>query len=180
MIKKKITAWSAGCSTGEEPYTLSLVLHNYFKDMSGWDIKILASDINTEALENARKGIYSYQEVKNIPYNYLKTYFKMGTGSNQGLFKVKEVLQRPVEFKKINLASLGQQSLPGPFSIIFCRNVFIYFDHQLRAKVLRQFYQNLMPGGLLFVGHSESVDTSNQSLGKWRMVKHTIYEKLEQ
>ena len=89
-LKKEIRVWSAGCSTGEEPYTLAMVLDNYFQHKKDWNIKILASDINTETLSKASKGIYTDKEVEGIPYNYLTKYFQLGTGPNKGLFKVKD------------------------------------------------------------------------------------------
>jgi len=175
---RKIRAWSAGCSTGEEPYTLAMVLEDYFRGKKGWGVDILASDINTETLEKASRGIYRRQEVKGISYDYLRKHFKLGAGPNQGLFKVKENLQKMITFCQLNLASLENYPVGDPFDFIFCRNVFIYFDKPTRARVLRRFHQHLLPGGLLFLGHSESIDLTDEESGQWRSVKHTVYEKL--
>jgi len=174
----KIRAWSAGCSTGEEPYTLAMVLEDFFKGKKKWEFTILATDINTEALEKAQRGIYRQQEVKGISYDYLKKHFKLGTGPNQGLFKVKDNLQKMITFTQLNLASLEKYPVGDPFNFIFCRNVFIYFDRPTRARVLKRFYQHLLPGGRLFLGHSESIDLTDEESGRWRSVKHTVYEKL--
>lgn len=175
---KKIRAWSAGCSTGEEPYTLAMVLDDYFRGKNGWKVNILASDINTDTLESARRGIYRQQEVKGISYEYLKKHFKLGIGPNKGLYKVKENLQQKITFCQLNLASTEKYPITEPLDFIFCRNVFIYFDKQTRARVLRHFHHHLVPGGLLFLGHSESIDLSDETNGRWRSVKHTVYEKL--
>ncbi len=175
--EKAISAWSAGCSTGEEPYTLAMVLHNYFQGKK-WSINILASDVNTSVLEKALSGIYKKQEVEGIPYSYLKKYFKLGTGPNEGFFKVKKVLRDMVTFRRINLVSPGKNPAAGSLDLIFCRNVFIYFDQDTRQKILKHFYRSLLPGGLLFLGHSESINTLGKQGGKWRMLRHTVYKKI--
>lgn len=175
--KKNIRVWSAGCSTGEEPYTIAMVLNEYFSQKKSWKIKLLASDINTQTLEKAKAGIYSYKEVGDIPYGLLKKYFKLGIGENQGKFKVKEVLQRYVTFQQINLTGPQPYPINEPLDIIFCRNVFIYFDKQTQNNVLMRFYKHLKPGGILCLGHSESI---SQPAGQqmWKLVSRTVYEKL--
>lgn len=175
---KKIRVWSAGCATGEEPYTLAMVFHHFFAGKNGWDIKILASDVNTETLEKARKGVYSRQEVENVPFELLKKYFKLGTGSNQGYFKIKEVLQSLVEFRRINLTASQDYPISEPLDIVFCRNVFIYFDKETQSKVLQRYHSHLKPKGLLFLGHSESINTTTGLGNNWRQVGHTVYERL--
>ncbi|MGI6307910.1 MAG: CheR family methyltransferase [Dethiobacteria bacterium] len=176
--KKKIRAWSAGCSTGEEPYTIAMVLNDYFQGKKEWSINILASDVNTSVLEKARAGIYTQQEVEGIPYSYLKKYFKLGTGSNKGFFKVKKMLQDLVAFHWINLASPEKYPAAGFLDLIFCRNVFIYFDREIRSKILERFHRSLRPGGLLFLGHSESINTMDGRNGRWRVLRHTVYERI--
>lgn len=177
-LKKKIRAWSAGCSTGEEPYTLAMVLHDYFRNKREWTINILASDINTEVLGKARSGVYSHKEIEGIPYNYLKKYFKLGTGSNKGRFKVKKILRDLVDFQRINLASAEKYPSAKSMDMIFCRNVFIYFDRETRSHILERFHRGLRPGGLLFLGHSETVNTLGGQNGQWRMLRHTIYQRV--
>ena len=174
---KKLRVWSAGCSTGEEPYTLAMVLCNYFKNKKNWQIKILATDVNTEALHKGLKGIYSRKESEGIPYDCLKSYFKLGTGPNSGFFKANERLQALIDFRQLNLKGSGDYPLSDPCNIIFCRNVFIYFDKETRSRILRQFHRLLVPGGLLFLGHSESINTSSEESGRWRLLRHTIYQK---
>ncbi|NLJ56939.1 MAG: protein-glutamate O-methyltransferase CheR [Firmicutes bacterium] len=176
--KRKVRAWSAGCSTGEEPYTLAMVLHDYFQGKKGWSINILASDVNTDVLEKARRGLYSHKEIEGIPYSYLKKYFKLGTGSNQGFFKTKRMLQELVAFRRINLASAEKYPAAGSLDLIFCRNVFIYFDREVRRQILERFHRCLQPGGLLFLGHSESINTLGGQNGRWHMLRHTIYQRI--
>jgi chemotaxis protein methyltransferase CheR len=176
--EKKIRAWSAGCSTGEEPYTLAMVLHDYFRNKNKLSANILASDVNTAVLEKAFAGIYTRQDVEGIPYGYLKKYFKLGTGPNAGLFKVKKVLREPITFRRINLVSPEKYPAAGSLNIIFCRNVFIYFDRATRQNILEYFHRSLLPDGLLFLGHSESINTLGGQNGRWRMLRHTVYKKI--
>lgn len=175
--EKKIRAWSAGCSTGEEPYTLAMVLQDYFRGKREWSLNILASDINTAVLEKGALGMYSRQEVEGIPYNYLRKYFKLGTGPNEGYFKAKKMLRDLVAFRRINLVSPEKYPAAGSFNMIFCRNVFIYFDRETRRDILKRFHRCLQPGGLLFLGHSESINTLDERNGCWRVLRHTVYEK---
>lgn len=174
--KKTIRAWSAACSTGEEPYTLAMVLHNYFEKKKDWKIKILASDINTETLSKAENGIYTKDEVSDIPYNLLTKHFMLGTGENKGLFKVKDELKKLISFKQINLTGNKPFPIGDELNFIFCRNVFIYFDKETQGKVLSRFNDHLSRDGILFLGHSESIHTPG-SKDVWRLIRHTIYEK---
>ncbi len=175
---KQIRAWSAGCSTGEEPYTMAIVLNEFFSKKKGWKIKILASDINTETLKKAAEGVYSRKEVEGISYPLLKKYFKLGTGSNEGLFKVKDELKRLVTFRRVNLTAEEDFPIKQGLNFIFCRNVFIYFDKETQTRVLRKFNAHLVPGGVLMLGHSESINSTHGNPGNWRLLKHTIYEKI--
>ncbi|MGM0370630.1 MAG: CheR family methyltransferase [Bacillota bacterium] len=171
---KKIRCWSAGCSSGEEAYTLAILLAEFFSD--SWDLKILASDINTEVLTVAQQGIYHQRQVKKIPYDLLKKYFKLGTGENQGLFKVKAKLKNLIEFRRSNL---NQKHYPikSDLDFIFCRNVFIYFNSETQNKILNRFHHYLKAGGYLFLGHSESIDKDEQE-NKWQSIGKTIYKKV--
>jgi chemotaxis protein methyltransferase CheR len=175
---KKIRVWSAGCSTGQEPYTLSMTLHRFFQQKKGWDLKITASDINTDVLKKASEGTYGRHEVEDIPYDYLQKYFQLGTGQNKGLFRVKKSIREMVDFRQVNLASPVKYPVSEPLDIIFCRNVFIYFDKETRNKILYRFYRCLKPGGVLFLGHSESINALNGEAGSWRLIRHTVYDRL--
>lgn len=175
---KKIIGWSAGCSTGEEPYTIAMILDQYFSSRSGWRIKIYASDVNTSALDQAKRGIYKEAIVKTIPYHLLKNYFKMGVGPNQGFFQAKDKLKKLIHFCPINLTR--EKEFPDEtLNFIFCRNVFIYFDRQTQHKILKAFHRCLLPKSILFLGHSESINAkSYHETGTWRPLKHTIYQRV--
>ncbi|MGF7186313.1 chemotaxis protein methyltransferase CheR [Desulfitispora alkaliphila] len=175
---KTLRVWSAACSTGEEPYTIAMVLSEYFANKPKWNYKILASDINTETLKKASSGIYTKKEVEEIPYNMLKKYFQVGTGQNSGLFKIKDIVRNNISFRKINLTAEKEYPIQSALDIIFCRNVFIYFSRETQAKVLNRYYEHLKPGGLLFLGHSESIGTAQELREKWAFKRHTIYERL--
>ena len=175
---RPLKVWSAGCSTGQEPYTLALVLNEFFTSVPRRDFWITASDINTDVLKKAAEGLYQWEEVNEIPYGWLKKYFKLGTGPNSGLFKVKDILRKKVNFKYFNLAVPGgNQKAETIYDIIFCRNVFIYFDQETKANVIKMFYNRLSPGGCLFLGHSESLNINDRSIGQWSIQQHTVYRK---
>ncbi|MCK8816823.1 protein-glutamate O-methyltransferase CheR [Natroniella sulfidigena] len=173
---KRVRIWSAACSTGEEAYSVAIVAADYFRD-KGWKIEILASDINTEVLSVAKRGVYSKEQVKKIPYHLLTDYFKLGVGPNQGLLKVKEKLSKMITFYRINLAADRSYPIAEPLDIILCRNVFIYFNQETQNEIINRFYQHLTEGGLLLMGHSEKINLLNQG-SKWELIRPTIYQKL--
>lgn len=175
--KKELRIWCAACSTGEEPYTAAMVVDQYFKRKQGWSYKILASDINTEVLETAKEGIYLLKEAKDMPYQLLKTYFMLGKNENAGLVKVKNQLKAAIQYEQINLNKEGEYPASFRPHLVFCRNVFIYFDRLTRVEMTRRFHQLLPRGGLLFLGHSESIALSDETLGSWKSVHQTVYEK---
>ncbi|GAB6098550.1 protein-glutamate O-methyltransferase [Halanaerocella petrolearia] len=172
---RKIRCWSAGCSSGQEPYTLAIVLADFFNN-SDWDSRILATDINTEVLKIAKQGIYSKRQVKNIPYDTLVKYFKLGTGKNKNLFKLKRRLKQIVNLRRLNL-NQSEYPIKSKLDFIFCRNVFIYFEKETRNKILHRFYHHLRKGGYLFLGHSESI-RQNEQVNNWKLVAKTTYQKL--
>ncbi len=175
---RPLKIWSAGCSTGQEPYSLAIALNEFFAAYPGRDFHITATDINTDVIQKAAQGIYIWEEVNDIPYDLLKKYFKLGTGPNAGLFKVKEAINRKVSFKFLNLVDFGSDyPVQGPFDLIFCRNVFIYFDQATKSSIVKRFYDKLCPGGCLFLGHSESLNLNEPRNGKWSIQQHTVYMK---
>lgn len=177
-LPKKLRIWSCACSTGEEPYTIALTLLEYFKNKKGWKLEILASDINTEALKQATMGIYKKEEVFDIPYPLLTKYFLLGKGENEGLLKVKDQVKSMITFKRMNLAMNEKYPIKEPLHIIFCRNVFIYFNKETQEKIIRRFYNLLENDGLLILGHSESI-SKQSDVGNWQLVHQTIYQKRE-
>lgn len=155
-ISDKIIVWSAGCSSGEEPYTLAMVL-NDFAEKYNVDYKILATDISTRVLEKARHAIYEHERVEPVPLNLRKKYLLRGKGEKKELVRVKQELRSMVEFRRVNLM---EERLPVPegIAVIFCRNVMIYFDRVTQRDVVSRFCRHLMPGGYLFTGHSETLN----------------------
>lgn len=164
--------WSAGCSTGEEPYSFVASLY-WAKAFERFEkVSITATDLDTKVLASAKEGIYSEEALSSIPVKYLKPCFVRGTGSQEGLIKCKAGLQRLIEFHQLNL--LEQWSFDRQFDLISCRNVMIYFDKSTQERLIKRFYDQLKPGGALFIGHSESVPPS---LGLFHHLGHTIYIK---
>lgn len=152
--RAKLRVWSAACSTGEEPYTLAMVLFHYFKDKSRFEI--LASDIDTKVLAHAENGVYPRQRAHEIPQLYQDSSIIPGRGEVSAWFKVKPALQETVSFARVNLIEADFQR-HGKFDLIFCRNVFIYFQMETIEKILGGFAKSLNPEGHLFLGHSESL-----------------------
>jgi len=158
LVKKreipKILLWSAGCSSGEEPYSMAIVAKETIKD-SGIPIKILATDISTRVLKTAMTGIYPEERIRTVPALLLKKYFQIGIGKWRGHYRVKREIREMVKFKRFNL----MEEIPSSvfFDVIFCRNVMIYFDKQTQEGLVNRFYHSLKREGYLFVGHSESL-----------------------
>jgi chemotaxis protein methyltransferase CheR len=170
---RKLRAWSAGCSTGEEPYTLAMVLASSFPD---WDIRILATDVDTNVLETARRGVYPEERVEKMEREWKRFAFLKGTGPHAGKVRVRPNLQAMVEFDVFNLLGGSGWPEPGSRDLIFCRNVMIYFDKPTQKELLRHFREVLAPGGFLLVGHSEAL--LDAALG-FQSLGGTIYRKAE-
>jgi len=170
---KRIRIWSSGCSTGQEPYSIAIIVHELLGDKMFWDIKILASDIKTNALKIAYLGQYSKKQVHDIPSSYLKKYFRKKRIREKEVFQIKEVLKKNIIFRRLNLL-MSMNVITGPVDMIFCRNVMIYFDQRTRKMISDQFYQLLRPKGYLCMGLSESlvgIDT------RFKLVESAIYRK---
>lgn len=155
-LKKRIRIWSSASSTGEEPYSIAIAVSEALKSyLNSWDIKILATDIDSDVLSKAKAGIYDIQRIEDIPDAYKSAYFKRGTGKNVKQVKASVQLQRLITFKQLNL--LHEWPMKGPFDVIFCRNVIIYFDKATQQELFSRYYNLLAPGGLLLLGHSENL-----------------------
>ncbi|MDF1588170.1 MAG: protein-glutamate O-methyltransferase CheR [Gammaproteobacteria bacterium] len=169
---KRIRIWSAGCSTGEEPYSIAMTLKESIADMSQWDVKILATDLDANAIAYAKTGIYRADRVAELPQQQIERWFKRGRGDHENNVKVSKALQDLITFKRLNL--LQDWPMKGIFDVIFCRNVVIYFDKETQRTLFERYADILKPDGYLFIGHSESlfnVTTRFDNLGK------TIYRK---
>jgi chemotaxis protein methyltransferase CheR len=152
---RKIRIWSAGCSTGEEPYSIAIIAHERGLCDRQWDVDILATDIDSSVLQTAAHGIYDSERVGKMANERLKRWFHRGTGANVGRVKVKRSLQKIVDFRQLNL--MEPWPMEKPFDIIFCRNVTIYFDKTTQRELFNRFADILVDGGWLFIGHSESL-----------------------
>ncbi|WP_243363357.1 CheR family methyltransferase [Fundidesulfovibrio terrae] len=151
---KKLRIWSAGCSTGEEPYTLAIILHEVLKsEINSWDIKITANDLSEAVLASARNGVYNDYTLRTTPKEIVTKYFS----AEDGKFKVKPEVKRLVNFGQINLSDKAMLKRVDRSQLVFCRNVIIYFDDEMKKNVIGSFYDNLLPGGFLLIGHSESL-----------------------
>lgn len=151
---KKLRLWSAGCSTGEEPYTLAIILHETLRgEIDNWDIKITANDLSEAVLAAARRGIYNEYALRTTPKEMAAKYFK----KEGNVYKIEPALKRLVSFGQINLSDKDQLKRVEKSQIVFCRNVIIYFDDEMKRKVINAFYDNLQPKGVLIIGHSESL-----------------------
>ena len=160
---KRIRIWSAGCSTGEEPYSLAMTLNNAFP--SNWDVKILATDLDSNVLEKAQKGVYTAANVNGLDATHLKRWFLKSKDGEH--YKVKDKLRERISFKRLNL--LQDWPMKGPFDLILCRNVVIYFDKETKDHLFKRYANILSDHGYLFLGHSESMgkEHSNyKNLGK--------------
>lgn len=165
---RKIRVLSAGCSTGQEPYSLAMVLLDRFP---GWEIEIIATDLSTRALEIARTGIWPAAKVNEIPSSYLKAFMLKGFADQAGKVRAGPEIRSIVRFFRMNLNEPAYP-LTGKFEMIFCRNVLIYFDQRGRERVVRRLASFLSPDGYLFLGHAESLHAMSDRL---RSIIPTVY-----
>ena len=167
-----IRIWSAGCSSGDEPYTLAIILSEIL-DVEHWNIEIVASDIDLTILEKATKGIYEERSIRDIPEEYLEKYFhKIG-----GKYKVKDKIKSMVQFEHLNLSDVKAMRTKRNFDFIFCRNVLIYFDELSRKKVVDNFYLSLNKGGYIFLGSSESINRITTAFTIKKKGGYLVYTK---
>jgi chemotaxis protein methyltransferase CheR len=165
--------WSAGCSIGCEPYTLSILLQETVPDIDRWKIQILASDISDSVLKNAKKGLYTEREVKEMPPSLIMKYFKKG----KNYYHLNEKIINSVQFFYLNLMSDKSISQIKGIDILFCRNVLIYFDFTNQQKMVSDFYDSLNEGGYIFLGHSESLFRLSKAYQLIRFGNDFAYKK---
>lgn len=168
----KIRAWSAGCSSGEEPYSIAIVLLEALQGRGRWDIKVLATDISTSMLEVAKTGIYDAERVKPVPSLQRQKYLVPHHSNGQKVFEVNKQLRDAVIFSFLNL--MNNWPIKGVLDFIFCRNVMIYFDKTTQSRLINRFWDLLDSGGILFTGHSESLTGIEH---KFKYIQPTIYMK---
>ena len=161
--------WSAGCSSGEEPYTIAMCLADVLPQRN---YEVVASDLDTQVLATARDGVYPLQSVLRLPEARQKRFFQRGTGRNEGRARVRPEIASRVEFLRVNLMD-AQWDVEPPFDAIFCRNVMIYFDKPTQRRLIERFATHLAPGGLFFAGHAESLLDQGRV---FRLRGQTVYE----
>jgi len=169
--KKKLRIWVAGCSSGEESSMIAILLTEHLgNEINQWDIGILATDISVSALEKAVEGNYSKENVSHMPAKLKNKYFqKMPDGS----FQVSDKIRKMMTYRKLNFMS-PSYPFRGPFDIILCRNVMIYFDKPTRNRLVERFYDYLVPNGYFYIGHSETLGRNNEM---FRYIRPAVYQK---
>ncbi len=168
---RDLRIWSAGCSSGEEPYTLAMIMSDYFsQSKSIWDRKILATDISMQAMELALSASYNEEQIKSLPANWKDQYFEQ---SHPGIWCLVKSIRNEVIFQKFNLM---EKNFPfkQKFHVIFCRNVMIYFDNETKRQLVNRLYEATDKGGYLFIGHAESLDRKETN---FRYIRPAVYRK---
>ena len=173
--QKKLCIWSAGCSTGEEPYTLAIILSEVLKaELALWDIRITANDLSEAVLATAKLGEYSEYSLRTTPKEIVDKYF-----TKEGpIYKIDPRLKRMITFGPINLSDRFAVKRVERSQIVFCRNVIIYFDDEMKKQVIGAFYDNLLPGGYLLIGHSESLHNISRTFKPEHHAGTIVYRKL--
>ncbi len=167
----RVRFWSAACSSGEEPYSLAMVLRENFVNIDRKDVLILATDISRRMLEKGQKALYPAEAVKDLPALYLQKYF-VKQQDRAGAYLVSENVKSLVRLACLNL--MDPWPMKGPFNVIFCRNVMIYFDRTTQQRLINRFWELLEPGGYLFVGHSEGLSGISH---KFKYIRPATYKK---
>ena len=173
--QKTIKVWSAGCSTGEEPYTLAIILLEKVRQITGWKTEIYSNDISEQALQKARRGEYSGATLRSVKPAILERYFTPVDDS----YRVKPEVKAMVSFSHVNLNDPRKLSLNSGFDIVFCRNVMIYFSEEVRRQLVRGFYNCLRPGGYFYIGHSESLHGISKAFKLVYFRNALVYQKEE-
>lgn len=173
--RRKLRIWSAGCSTGEEPYTLAMVLSEVQASKPNFNYEILATDISTRVLDVARRAVYPMERIEPVATNYRKKYLLRGKDQRNPQVRVVPELRKKVRFGRLNFM-VNDFGLPDMVDIIFCRNVIIYFDKETQEQLMNKFCRYLNRGGYLFLGHSESLHGYDTPLTQ---VAPTVYRKLK-
>ena len=168
---KDLRIWSAGCSSGEEPYTLAMIISDYFgNEKSIWNTKILATDISQKVLEQAKNGVYSGEAVNTLPKYWMMQYFNKIDNEN---YQITEEIRNEIIYREFNLMA---ETFPfkKKFHVIFCRNVMIYFEPKTKMELINKFYDMTESGGYLFIGHSESI---NKNETEYKYIMPAVYRK---
>ena len=168
---RRVRIWSAGCSSGQEPYSIALTILSLMPDARAFDVRVLATDINTHVLETARRGIYTAEEMASVPLD-LRRPWTESTGG--GALRLDEAARGLITFRPLNL--IGAWPMSGPFDAVFCRNVVIYFDEKTQVRLLNRMTGLIRPGGHLYLGHSERLVGPSEAL--FKVDGTTAYKKM--
>lgn len=171
---RNIKIWSAGCSSGEEPYTIAIVLFEFLEKYPNYDFSILGTDISTQILQKALDAVYKDERVEGIPFELKRKYFLKSKDRENPSVKMNAQLRTKVRFERLNFME-NTYSIYDSFDIVFCRNVLIYFDRETQEKVISKICTKINTGGYFFLGHSESI--MNMAL-PLRQIKPTIFQKI--
>jgi chemotaxis protein methyltransferase CheR len=170
---RRVRLWSAGCSTGEEPYSMAIVLREGLARLPNWDIKLLATDIDSKVVATAAEGVYAADRFKGVSAERVRNWFSQVTG-RPGFCAASADLKALITFKQLNL--LEPWPVKGPFDVIFCRNVVIYFDKATQRRLFDRMADLQEPGGWLFIGHSENLLHVTR---RYKLVGRTVYRRVE-
>ncbi len=171
---RRIRVWSAGCSSGEEPYSIAMTIRDVFPRLDGWDIKILATDLDTNMVQRASDGIYTEERVAGLDKAHSKKWVKRGKGEHEGDIRMSKELRDMITFKQLNL--MDDWPISGPFDFMFCRNVVIYFNKETQRELFDRYANLVDEQGHLFIGHSESLHKVCQ---RFDLIGQTIYQKVK-
>ena len=171
-VGKRMRVWSAGCSTGEEPYTIAVVLKREIRDLARHDVKILATDIDTDVVAKGVRGEYPANSIDEVPKPYREYFLPIEGKRDSAQVTIAEEVRKLITFRKLNL--MERWPFTGNFDAIFCRNVMIYFDGATKSALVDRLTEKIKPGGWLYIGHSESLIGSHPGL---RLVGRTVYRR---
>jgi chemotaxis protein methyltransferase CheR len=171
---RRLRIWSAGCSSGEEPYTLAIILKEIMHDFKHWDVTIKATDVDQVRLDMARRAIYEERSVHEVPAEYFDRHIMRLPG---GFYAITPETAKVVDIQHLNLNDRMAMREMRHFDFIFCRNVLIYFDDASRKAVVDHFYNSLKPGGFIFLGHAESIGRISTAFRLLRLGRHLVYQK---
>lgn len=171
---RRLRIWSAGCSSGEEPYSIAMTVKSAPVDFSRWNVRVLASDLDTDMVARAAAGRYRAADASGIPDDLGAKFTDTVTTPNGSEVRMRDAVRQMIVFKQLNL--MGEWPMRGPFDAIFCRNVMIYFDHPTKARLVDRFAGLLRPHGWLYIGHSESLSKVSD---RFQLVGRTIYRRIK-
>lgn len=171
---KRLRIWSAGCSSGEEPYSIAMCVREMLPKSSGWDVKILATDLDSNMVQRGKNGVYTAERVEGLTAARMKKWVKRGKGENSDKVRMSDDLREMITFKELNL--MEGWPMKGPFDLMFCRNVVIYFNKDTQRELFDRYADLLANDAHLYIGHSESL---NKVTERFKLLGKTIYQKVK-